>query len=69
VEDVRGECDCLKKKMLIANVRGDTELADDWGRRYIAVYDAFVGSIGGDDFHDKDEEESQEMDEDEESGS
>ncbi|KAF2674965.1 hypothetical protein BT63DRAFT_449952 [Microthyrium microscopicum] len=51
IEDVRGECDCMSKKSTIASARGDAGLAEDWARRYIALYDTHLKAI-----HDSDDE-------------
>jgi hypothetical protein len=39
IEDIQGECDTMSKKSTIARVRGDRKLAEDWARRYIALYE------------------------------
>jgi anaphase-promoting complex subunit 5 len=56
IEDVRGQCDSLRKKSIIANMRGDTEVADDWARRYLTVYEAHVGAQCEEEGIDSDEE-------------
>jgi hypothetical protein len=45
VEDIQGECDMMSKKSTIARVRGDKKLADDWARRYIALYDRHMRTL------------------------
>jgi hypothetical protein len=40
IKDVRGQCEMYFKKSAIARARGDPDLADDWARRYLALYNS-----------------------------
>lgn len=51
IEDIQGECDMISKKSAIAKVRGDDQLAEDWARRYLALYDRHIKTL-----YDSDEE-------------
>ena len=35
----------MSKKSIIAQVRGDVNLAEDWANRYIALYDTHFRSL------------------------
>lgn len=37
IQDVRGECGMLAKKSMIARIRGDFALADNWVTKYITL--------------------------------
>jgi hypothetical protein len=65
IEDIRGECDTLYKKSLIARLRGDTELADDWSRRYIALYEDHFSALSDDEDAEDGEDSDAEADADE----
>jgi hypothetical protein len=54
----------MNKKSLIARLRGDAELADDWARRYVSVYEGHFSGLS-DDEEGTDEEDSSEEDESE----
>jgi hypothetical protein len=49
IEDIRGECDTLFKKSVIARSRGDTALAEDWAGRYITLYNSHMTAIADED--------------------
>lgn len=38
IEDINGECEMLAKKALIARLRGDEKLAEDWAENYLKTY-------------------------------
>ncbi|KAF2757294.1 anaphase-promoting complex protein [Pseudovirgaria hyperparasitica] len=40
IEDWRGECEMLKKRAIIARVRGDDNLANDWAAQCLSVHNA-----------------------------
>jgi hypothetical protein len=42
IEDIRGECDTLYKKSMIARLRGDVALADEWAGRYLTLFNAHM---------------------------
>jgi hypothetical protein len=48
IKDVRGQCEMYFKKSAIAKARGDSHLADDWARRYLALYNAHTASNDAD---------------------
>ncbi|KAF2839022.1 putative anaphase-promoting complex subunit Apc5 [Patellaria atrata CBS 101060] len=35
LEDVEGQCECLMKKSIVARVRGDEGVSEDWAQRYL----------------------------------
>ena len=39
----------MNKRSIIATVRGDHDLAEDWARKYIALYDVHFKSMNNDD--------------------
>ncbi|KAF2440561.1 anaphase-promoting complex protein [Karstenula rhodostoma CBS 690.94] len=46
-EDVEGECEQLMKKAVIARLRGDEELAEEWAHDHNRVWEHGVGRIAG----------------------
>ena len=38
LEDVRGACEMLAKKSVVAQMRGDVKLAEDWAVKYLSLY-------------------------------
>jgi hypothetical protein len=61
IEDIRGECDTMNKKSLIARLRGDAELAEDWARKYVSLYEGHFSKLS-DDEDDTEEEDEAEVD-------
>lgn len=49
IEDIRGQCDTLYKKSIIARLRGDIAVAEDWNGRYLTLYNAHMKSLNDDD--------------------
>ena len=43
LQDVRGHCEMLAKKAIIARMRGDLKLAEDWASKYNTLYDRQFG--------------------------
>jgi anaphase-promoting complex subunit 5 len=50
IEDIRGECDTMNKKSLLARLHGDAELADDWARRYVSLYEEHFSGLSEDEY-------------------
>jgi hypothetical protein len=48
IEDIRGECDTLHKKSIIARLRGDHSLAEEWAGRYITLYSSHMKALKDD---------------------
>lgn len=49
IEDVRGECEMIAKKALIARLRGDVKLANECAERYLVVHSRTVERVGDED--------------------
>jgi anaphase-promoting complex subunit 5 len=45
VEDLDGECEQLMKKAIIAKLRGDEALADQWAQNHNRVWEEGMGRI------------------------
>jgi anaphase-promoting complex subunit 5 len=43
LQDLRGQCEMLAKKAVIARMRGDLKLAEDWATKYLTLYDRQFG--------------------------
>ena len=39
LQDLRGQCEMLAKKAIIARMRGDLKLAEDWATKYLTLYE------------------------------
>jgi anaphase-promoting complex subunit 5 len=39
LQDLRGQCEMLAKKAVIARMRGDLKLAEDWATKYLTLYE------------------------------
>lgn len=39
LQDLRGQCEMLAKKAVIARLRGDTKLSEDWATKYMTLYE------------------------------
>jgi anaphase-promoting complex subunit 5 len=48
LQDLRGHCEMLAKKAIIARMRGDLKLAEDWATKYLTLYDRQFGRKGED---------------------
>jgi hypothetical protein len=48
IEDIRGEADTLHKKSLIARVRGDVDLAEEWASRYLSLVEDHFAALSDD---------------------
>ncbi|KAF2205108.1 hypothetical protein GQ43DRAFT_67384 [Delitschia confertaspora ATCC 74209] len=46
VEDIEGECEQLCKKAILAKLRGDEQLAEEWAQNYLATWNAARERIG-----------------------
>lgn len=46
-EDVDGECEQLMKKAIIARLRGDEELAEEWAHNHNRVWEDGMERIAG----------------------
>lgn len=46
MEDISGECEMLSKRALIAKLRGDEKLAEDWAENYLRTYKAAMERNG-----------------------
>jgi hypothetical protein len=45
IEDIRGQCDTLSKKAVIARLRGNASLAEEWAGQYIALYNSHMNAL------------------------
>jgi anaphase-promoting complex subunit 5 len=45
VEDIAGECEHLFKKSVIARLRGDEQLAEEWAQNYLLTHEAAMERI------------------------
>jgi anaphase-promoting complex subunit 5 len=43
LQDLRGQCEMLAKKAIIARMRGDLKLAEDWATKYLTLYERQLG--------------------------
>jgi anaphase-promoting complex subunit 5 len=39
LQDLRGQCEMLAKKAIIARMRGDLKLSEDWATKYLTLYE------------------------------
>jgi hypothetical protein len=51
IKDVRGQCEMYFKRSMIAKARGEAWLADDYARRYLALYNSHL-AVNNDEDHD-----------------
>lgn len=49
IKDVRGQCEMYFKRSMIAKARGEAWLADDYARRYLALYNSHLAANNDED--------------------